>query len=159
MNNPYLKIKDQLKRSSMLKDEFMRAAAPNVHIDTITNNVHNTNSSFGGQTINAASIINKNYFENQMNNQNKQLTSVVGSANRLFNKGMNMSSPRRTVGGFNNDVPYVSFKDKMLHFIDRYEFDAENVNDRYEMLILLNSTLISHIIDKVDELEKSLNHR
>ena len=44
----------------------------------------------------------------------------------------------------------------MLQFIKKYEFDAENVNDRYEKLILLNSTLISHLIDKIDELKKCI---
>ena len=146
MNNPYLKNKNQLKRSSMLKEEHMRATAPNAHAGAIINNAHNTNSAFGGQTINAASIVNDNYIENEINNQNKQLTSVIRSMNRLFNKGMSMSSPRRTLSEVKSGVPKISFKEKILNFIDRYEFDANNTNDRCEMLILLNSTLISQLL-------------
>ena len=39
---------------------------------------------------NAASIINYNYIDNQLSDQYKKLTSVIGSMNRLFNKDINM---------------------------------------------------------------------
>ena len=47
----------------------------------------------------------------------------------------------------------------MTEFISEYKNIIKHNSDRYESLIVLNTYLISQIIDKIDELEQRLNKR
>ena len=47
----------------------------------------------------------------------------------------------------------------MQNLISEFKNDTKDSNDRYELLIILNSILINEIIDKVDELEKFLKEK
>ena len=52
-----------------------------------------------------------------------------------------------------------TFKQKMTEFISEYKNTTKHNSDRYKSLIVLNTYLISQIIDKIDELEQRLNKR
>ena len=136
----------------------MEAANPNVQIESIQNNVYNNNSTISNQNNNATGIVYSEYVNNRIMEEKRKTTSVIGSINRLFNEGLEMSSSRRAVVGLSESKPKIGFKDKMLKLIEGYTFDSDKTEDRYEKLIIMNSTLISHMIDKIDELDKVINN-
>ena len=157
-NNPYFKGKDKDKRTRNLKDAFDEVANPNAQIESIQNNVCNNNSTISNQNNNAAGAVCSGCGNNATMEENMKTASVIGSINRLFNKGLEMSSSRRAVVGLSESKPKIGFKDKMLKLIEGCTFDSDKTEDRYEKLIIMNSTLISHMIDKIDELDKMINN-
>lgn len=66
--------------------------------------------------------------------------SAIGSINRLFHEGLEMSSSRRAVVGLSESKLKIGFKDKTLKLIQGYAFDSNKTEDRYEKLIVMSST-------------------
>lgn len=59
----------------------------------------------------------------------------------------------RAVMGLGEAKSKLTFKEKMLKFIEHCGFDANKTNDCYEILIIMHNALISDAINKIHKLE------
>ena len=92
--------------------------------------------------------------ETEVMKQQKSLHTAIETINNLFSTIKEKENPSFTTLHEKSSSKEMSFKEQMLKFIQDYKLDAGNAKNQYELLFILNLTLISQLIDKVDELDQ-----
>ena len=99
------------------------------------------------------------YEEKKTCNNNNALSNVADLKSRCeaIREVTNfLSGGKRNLGECNDKL---SFKSEMQQLISEFKNDTKESKDRYELLIVLNSILINEVIDKVDQIDKSLKEK
>ena len=163
-NNMYLSnTKTSAKRLQNLEDAFNSAAFPekSAIVSTVPEDQATAESKSLSNVINAIflptnTFCNSNVENVTINNINNDKSTVFDAINNHYMSRCpknSITEPASFTQSHNSNKK--SFKEEMIDFVSTFKSNHE-FKDLGESLIVLNSYLLSQIIDKVDEIDKQL---